>query len=77
MEFNVHRAKTQFSKLLDLTQEGERVVITRNGNPVAELIPAQKKGALLLGSARGTLLTESDEWWQPENKEELADWYGN
>jgi prevent-host-death family protein len=77
MEFNVHQAKTQFSKLLDLAQQGEQVVITRNGNPVAELIPARKKGALLLGSARSTLLTESDEWWQQENKEELADWYGN
>ncbi len=77
MEFNVHQAKTQFSKLLDLAQEGEEVVITRNGRPVAELIPARKKGALVLGSARSTLLSESDKWWQPMTEEELRDWYGD
>lgn len=77
MEFNVHQAKTQFSKLLDLAQEGEEVVITRNGKAVAELIPVRRKAALLLGSARDTLLTESDEWWQPLPVEELIEWYGN
>ena len=76
MEFNVHQAKTQFSKLLDLAQQGEEVVITRNGKPVAELIPARKKGPLLLGSGRGTLLTEGDDWWQPMKEDELEDWYG-
>lgn len=77
MVFNVHEAKTQFSKLLDLAQEGEEVVITRNGEAVAELIPARKKGTLLLGSGRGTLLTESDDWWQPMSTEELRAWYGD
>ncbi len=77
MEFNVDQAKTQLSKLLDLAQEGEEVVITRNGRPVAELIPARKKGALVLGSARSTLLSESYEWWQPMTEEELRDWYGD
>jgi len=77
MEFNVHEAKTQFSRLLDLAQEGEQVIIIRNGKPVAELIPARRKGALILGSARGTLLTDSDDWWQPAGEEELAGWYGN
>jgi prevent-host-death family protein len=77
VEFNVHEAKTQFSRLLDLAQEGEQVIITRNGRPVAELIPARKKGALQLGSARATLLTETDEWWQPLQTEELDRWYGD
>ena len=58
MEFNVHQAKTQFSKLLDLAQEGEEVLIVRNGKPVAELIPARRKGALTLGAGHGTLLNK-------------------
>jgi antitoxin (DNA-binding transcriptional repressor) of toxin-antitoxin stability system len=34
---NVHEAKTTLSKLLDEVERGGRVVIARNGQPVAEL----------------------------------------
>jgi antitoxin (DNA-binding transcriptional repressor) of toxin-antitoxin stability system len=34
---NVHEAKTTLSKLLDEVERGGRVVIARNGHPVAEL----------------------------------------
>lgn len=37
---NVHEAKTGFSGLLaEIEQRGERIVICRNGKPVADLIP--------------------------------------
>jgi prevent-host-death family protein len=32
-------AKTHLSKLLDRVERGERIVITRNGKPVADLVP--------------------------------------
>jgi prevent-host-death family protein len=35
--FNVHEAKTQFSKLLDRVAAGEEIIIARNGKPVAKL----------------------------------------
>ncbi len=35
--YNVHDAKTNLSKLLDQVLEGEPVLITQNGVPVAEL----------------------------------------
>jgi len=34
---NVHEAKSTLSKLLDEVEHGGRVVIARNGEPVAEL----------------------------------------
>ncbi len=34
---NVHEAKTTLSRLLEEVERGERVVIARNGHPVAEL----------------------------------------
>jgi len=34
---NVHEAKTQLSKLLEQVEQGERVVISRAGEPVAVL----------------------------------------
>lgn len=39
---NVHKAKTQFSRLLAaIEKRGERIVISRNGKPVADLVPHQ------------------------------------
>jgi prevent-host-death family protein len=70
--FNVHDAKTQFSRLLDRVLEGEEVVITRNGKPVAELVPARRRG-LDLGAGRqdpNVNTTAGDDWWQPMTDEE-------
>jgi prevent-host-death family protein len=36
---NVHEAKTQLSRLLQEVEDGEEVVIARNGTPVAKLVP--------------------------------------
>lgn len=36
---NVHEAKTQLSRLLQEVEEGEEIVIARNGTPVAKLVP--------------------------------------
>jgi prevent-host-death family protein len=41
---NLHEAKTQLSKLVEMCVEGEDVVICKAGKPVARLIPfVQKK----------------------------------
>lgn len=37
--FNVHEAKTHFSKLLERAMNGEEVVIAKAGKPVARLLP--------------------------------------
>ena len=36
---NMHEAKTRLSELVRLVESGERVVLARNGTPVAELVP--------------------------------------
>jgi prevent-host-death family protein len=38
-QVNVHEAKTQLSRLLQDVEKGEEVVIARNGEPVARLVP--------------------------------------
>ena len=41
---NVHEAKTNFSSLLARVEDSkERIVICRNGEPVADLVPHQRK----------------------------------
>lgn len=39
--YGVAEAKNKFTHLLDRVEEGEHVVITRHGKPVAELRPVQ------------------------------------
>jgi prevent-host-death family protein len=41
IQVGAYEAKTQLSSLLDKVQEGEEVVITRHGTPVARLVPAK------------------------------------
>jgi prevent-host-death family protein len=74
VQVNVHEAKTQLSRLLELVEAGETVVIARHGKPVAQLIPAHKAG-LPLGVARlDRLVPAGDDWWRPMTDEETDDW---
>lgn len=38
---NIHEAKTQLSKLIEIVEGGTEVVIARAGKPVAKLVPIQ------------------------------------
>jgi prevent-host-death family protein len=40
--FNIHDAKTHFSKLLERVLNGEEVVIAKAGKPVARILPFTK-----------------------------------
>lgn len=37
-QVNVHEAKTHLSKLLERVENGEEIVIARNGKPIAKLV---------------------------------------
>jgi prevent-host-death family protein len=75
VQVNVHEAKSQLSRLLELVEEGETVVIARHGQPVAELVPARRKGGFPFGIARDEpLVSVGDEWWQPMSDSEVEDW---
>jgi len=53
MQVSVHEAKTQLSRLLDLVEDGEEVIIRRHGKAVARLVPAQESRQSPLGAMRG------------------------
>ncbi len=36
---NIHDAKTRLSRLLELVQSGEDIVIAKSGTPIARLVP--------------------------------------
>jgi prevent-host-death family protein len=42
---NIHQAKTQFSRLVELAAGGEEIIIAKAGKPVARLVAYSPKGA--------------------------------
>ena len=60
--FNIHEAKTHFSKLLERVSNGEEVVIAKAGKPVARLLPyvAEDNSARIPGIDRGKVTIMPD-----------------
>lgn len=71
MNVSVHGAKTQLSKLLDLVEDGENVVIERHGRPVAQLVPVRTRRTSPLGAMRGQF--QMLEGWERSLTDEEAD----
>jgi prevent-host-death family protein len=51
---NIHEAKTHLSRLLERVASGERVVISKAGKPIADLVPHQAVD-VAFGGLRGQL----------------------
>ncbi len=58
-EVTVHEAKTHLSRLLRVIVEGEEVVITRSGRPVARLVPIDE-GRPVFGVDEGRFVVPDD-----------------
>jgi prevent-host-death family protein len=55
-EIGAYDAKTRFAELLKRVEKGERILITRHGRPVAQLVPVQGAPDLTVEEAiRGIL----------------------
>jgi len=57
---NMHEAKTRLSELVRLVEEGEKVVLARNGTPVAELVPAKRPKKREGGFLKGQIWISPD-----------------
>jgi prevent-host-death family protein len=51
-QYNVHDAKTNFSRILQLVETGEEIIISRAGEPVAKVVPFRP---VVQRTARGSL----------------------
>jgi len=45
-EISAYQAKTHFSQLLARAEKGERVVITKHGRAVAQILPMEAEGRM-------------------------------
>ena len=50
MQFDIHDAKTRFSKVVAAVERGETVTICRNGTPVISCVPARPTGPFPFGA---------------------------
>jgi prevent-host-death family protein len=74
MEVNIHHAKTNLSKLIAAVENGEEVIIARNGKPAVKLVvvppPVRKSRKHLRGSGIGKLWI-ADDAFSPETDIEI------
>ena len=73
MQFNVHEAKTNFSKLLDKAVAGEDVIISRQGRPIVRLMPIRIRSSRVLGLGRGEFPLPSTGWQGPLSDQDMED----
>jgi prevent-host-death family protein len=68
---NVHDAKTGFSGLLaEIEKTGKRIVICRNGKPVADLVPHVREVSMARDKTLGAIRIEYD----PTEEVDRKDW---
>ena len=76
MEVSVHEAKTQLSKLLDLVQDGQEVIIHRHGKRIARIISTPSSPQSPFGAMRGEF-EMAEGWDRPLTDDEAeAFWAG-
>ncbi|MBM3268533.1 MAG: type II toxin-antitoxin system Phd/YefM family antitoxin [Candidatus Sericytochromatia bacterium] len=70
---NVHEAKTHLSRLLKQVEEGEEVVISNRGEPVARLVAFKRQEPRRrVGFGKGTVTFIADDFDAP--LEDFADY---
>ena len=74
MQYNVHTAKTQLSRLIEAALAGEEVVIARDSVPVVRLVPVARN-KVRFGAWKDLVATGPD-FFEPMSEEELALWEG-
>ncbi|MEW2485916.1 type II toxin-antitoxin system prevent-host-death family antitoxin [Streptomyces sp. NPDC048411] len=73
-QYNVHEAKTHFSRILEQVATGEEVVISKAGEPVAKVVPLHPKVRRTgRGSLKGQIHLAAD---FDELPDEIADAFG-
>ncbi|MGO4128571.1 type II toxin-antitoxin system Phd/YefM family antitoxin [Inquilinus sp. YAF38] len=75
MQFTVHAAKTNLSKLIDAALAGEEVVIAKGRKPVVKLV-AISQGKFQIGILEGQLEGPSPDFFEPLDEDDLTAWEG-
>lgn len=74
MQFNIHKAKSQLSKLIDAALNGEEVIIARGNTPVVRLEPI-RQGQFKMGIL-AERVKDCPNFFEPMSEEDLRLWDG-
>ena len=75
--FNIHAAKTHFSKLVERAHAGEEIVIAKAGTPYAKLVPIrEERPKRVPGRFAGMFKVDDSAFFDPLPEEELRLWEG-
>jgi prevent-host-death family protein len=69
--FNVHEAKTHFSRLIERALAGEEIVIAKSGKPLVRLTAVEDRRPRTPGLAKGRL---TEAFFEPLAEDDLSDW---
>lgn len=73
-QVSVHEAKTHLSRLLRDVERGEEVVIARDGQPIAKIVPLRRRVPILgMDEGKGFVVPED---FDEEDPEIIAMFYG-
>ena len=75
MKVGIYEAKSKLSQMIKLAEEGEEVIITKNGEDVVRLTPVRKKKGDWIGMYKGKIKIH-DNFDDPMTEEELVLFYG-
>lgn len=75
MQYNVHAAKTNLSKLIEAALDGEEVIIAKGSKPAVKLVPVTKSG-FKFGTMKDVLKGPIPDFLEPMSEEELRLWEG-
>ena len=79
--YNVAEAKTHLSEILQLVSDGQEVLLTSRGRPVARVIPVPATStSSVLGAGKhdpniNVDVIARDDWWKPVPADEERSWY--
>ncbi len=75
LKVNMHEAKSRLSELVRLAEQGETVIVARDGKPIVELKLVEKKRKCLLGVWSHALKDQPPGWDEKLPLEEVfPDW---
>lgn len=76
MQFNIHSAKTNLSKLIEAALAGEDVVIAKGKRPMVRIVPIHQE-RFVIGPLKEHITTPAPDFLDPMDDDELSLWEGN
>lgn len=73
VHYNVDEARTHWSRIIELAERGEEIIIDRVGTPVAKVVPLVRRvNRTAVGALAGQVDLNGD-WDAPQTNAEIAD----